>query len=159
MRGQNILQGLLFAVFFAIGVAALSGSILSDELIRYYEKKHLIRKAEQSTERLRSLNSDYQALIDHLNKDPNVIKNIAPATLGTDPNPDPNTVYPKAKGQDPSFIRKIIKKPGKKKEIIVPAWLQRCSKPAGRIALAAAGVGLILISLVFFGPKTQNDTE
>ena len=66
MQRQNILRTLLFAVFFSIGTAALAGSILRDDLLRYYRNKQLLRSAEETLNKLESLNADYDALLKQL---------------------------------------------------------------------------------------------
>ncbi|MHC4571842.1 MAG: hypothetical protein ACYS0C_07185 [Planctomycetota bacterium] len=95
MRRQNILRTLLFIVFFSIGAAALSGSILCDDLVRYYRSRQLLKAEEESLSRLETLNSDYEELLQQLEKEPNAVKRIAPVTLGAEPEAG-DTIYPKA---------------------------------------------------------------
>jgi hypothetical protein len=99
MQGRKIIQMILFFLFFGIGAASLSSSILCDDLIQYYQNKHLLRMADESLERLKSLNADYDVLLKRLKEDPNlIVERLAPATLGTKAN-DPNTVYPRARSR------------------------------------------------------------
>ena len=70
MQRQNILRTLLFVVFFGIGTAALAGSILYDDLLGYYRNKQLLRSAEETLNKLESLNADYDALLKQLEERP-----------------------------------------------------------------------------------------
>ena len=160
MRRQNILRMLLFIAFFSIGAAALSGSILCDDLVRYYRDNQLLRAEEESLNRLKALNADYDALLRQLQEDPNLVKRIAPATLGTEPT-DANTVYPKATSEQLDAVRKILaedfeQRPSKAE---VPEWIARCSEPRRRTILFLAGAFLILISFICFGAAGQKSRK
>lgn len=154
MQSQRVLEFVFFVVFFSAGGAALGGAVLCDDLILYCRNRQLISEAELSLGRLDSLNSEYDALLGELEKDPNLLKRIAPATLGTEPE-DPNAVYPKAKARELALARKaLLDQAGRESTVaVVPAWLQRCSEPSRKLGLFVAGAGLVLISLVFFTPK------
>jgi hypothetical protein len=154
MQSQGVLHFLFFVVFFSVGAATLGGAVLCDDLILYCQNQQLLSEAELSLERLDSLNREYDALLVQLEKDPNLLKRIAPATLGTEPE-DPNAVYPKAKARELALARKaLIDLAGEdQQEDPVPAWLQRCSEPSRKLGLFVAGAGLVLVSLVFFTPK------
>ena len=157
MQRQNVLRVLLFLVFFSIGAAALSGAILVDDLLRYYRNQQLLRRAEDLLEQLKTLNADYDALLYELQKDPNLVKRIAPATLGTEYE-DQNAVYPQVSAEQLDAARKILSEaapePAPKSE--VPNWITRLSQPPRRIALFLAGAFLILISFVFFAPAKDH---
>jgi hypothetical protein len=157
MQSQGVIHFLLFLVFFSIGAAALGGAVLCDDLILYCQNRQLVKEAERSLERLDSLNSEYNALLEELENDPNLLKRIAPATLGTEPD-DPNAIYPKARARELALARKaLIEQAGEAPpEEVVPKWLQRCSEPSRKLGLFVAGAGLVLISLVFFTPKPQK---
>jgi len=154
MQSQGVFHFLFFVIFFSAGAATLGGAVLCDDLILYCQNQQRLSEAELSLERLDSLNREYDALLVQLEKDPNLLKRIAPATLGTEPE-DPNAVYPKAKARELALARKaLIDLAGEsRQEDPVPAWLQRCSEPSRRLGLFVAGAGLVLISLVFFTPK------
>jgi len=154
MQRHGILHFLLFATFFSIGAAALGGAVLCDDLVLYCRNKHLVAKAEMSLERLKSLNSEYDALLERLENEPNLLKRIAPAALGTEPE-DPNAIYPKARAEELAVARRTLvqQTQPENREPALPKWLQRCSEPRHKIALFLAGAGLVLISLVCFTPK------
>jgi hypothetical protein len=155
---KGVLEILFFAVFFSVGAAALAGAVLCNDLIQYCRDKQLVAEAQASTERLESLNAEYDALLEQLEKDPDVLKRIAPVTLGTEPN-DPDTVRPRARASELAVARKALLQQSEKDSAgpAVPTWLQRCSDPPKRIALFIAGAGLILISLVCFTPSPAKE--
>ena len=153
MQRQNILRTLLFVVFFSIGTAALAGSILCDDLLRYYRNKQLLRLAEESLNQLQSLNADYDALLGQLEEDPNLLERIAPATLGMEAT-DANTVYPNVTAEQLDAARKVLAEDLEQEPATaeVPRWIVRCSEAPQRIILFLAGAFLILISFICFGP-------
>jgi len=157
---QNILRTFLFIVFFGIGAAVLSGSILCDDLVRYYRDKQLLKAAEESLNRLETLNADYAALLERLEQDPNIIKRIAPATLGTGPA-DANTVYPRATAEQLAAARRILAEDCEQRlsKTEVSVWLARCSEPRRRTGLFLGGAFLILISFILFGPARDKGQE
>lgn len=160
MRGQNILRTFLFAVFFGIGVAALSGSMLCDDLLRYYRNKQLLRAAEVSLSRLKSLNVDYDVLLGQLEEDPNLIRRLGPAALGTEPE-DENTAYPKVRARQLAAARKALTEDINRQfvEPVAPRWVIRCCRVPQRIILFFAGFFLVLISFIWFGPAERAGQE
>ncbi len=157
MQGRKIIQLVLFVLFFSIGAASLSSSILFDDLIQYYQNKQLLRTAQESLDRLESLNTDYDVLLERLEEDPNlVVDRLAPATFGTE-SEDPNTVYPRATSRQLAAARKALMEEsgGESTEAAMPQWLRRCSEPRNRILLFISGVVLVLISFVCFRPQSS----
>jgi len=153
MRRQNILRTLLFIIFFSVGATALSGSILCDDLIRYYHNRQRLKAKEELSNRLRSLNTDYDALLQNLEKDPNLLERIAPLVLGMERN-DANTIYPKATEELLEAVKKALEEDSSQQstEPVIPAWLVRCSEPTRRVILFLAGAFLVLISFIWLGP-------
>ena len=161
MQGRKIIQAVFFFLFFSIGAAALSSSVLSDDLVQYYQNKQLLKAAQESLERLKSLNSDYDILLERLKEDPNlVVDRLAPVTLGTGPE-DANTVYPRARSRQLSAARKALieKSNGRSAEPIMPEWLRRCSEPRNKFLLFISGVVLVLTSFVCFRPTKQTSEK
>ena len=157
MQKQNLLRTFLFILFFSIGAAAITASILCDEILQYYRNKQLLKYSQESLDKLQSLNIDYDILLQQLKADPNLVKRIAPAVLGTQP-PDANEVYPKVTIDQLLATRDALKqKPNQlKQNSEVPGWLNRCMKPAKRSILFIAGAFLILICFICFGkPKPR----
>ena len=159
MKRQGILHLLFFVVFFSVGAVTLGGAVLCDDFIQYCRNRNMVRDAEVSLKRLESLNAEYDALLQELEKDPKLLERIVPVTLGTEPN-DPNTVYPKARARELAVARKALIEENEQEPIgpAIPAWLQRCSDPPKRIALFIAGASLVLISLVCFTPGAAEES-
>jgi hypothetical protein len=152
----NFTRTLLFVVFFSVAAAALAVSVLCNDLVRYYQNKQLLKEAHESLGRLKALNADYDALLNQLEKDPNLIKRIAPATLGTEPA-DANAIYPRVKAEQLAAARKALADPNHlHTEPAIPRWLARCSEPRRRTALFFVSAALILVSFVCFGPVKQT---
>ena len=157
MLRQGIFHLFFFVVFFSIGTAALGVAVLCDDFVQYCRNKHLVKEAQLSVQRLKSLNADYDGLLEQLEKNPDLLKRIAPVTLGTQPD-DPNAIYPKARAEELAVARKALVEQAdpEQTDAPIPAWLQRCSEPTKRIVLFIAGAGLVLISLVCFTPEEQQ---
>jgi hypothetical protein len=156
MKKQNVQQILLFAIFFAIGTAAVSISFLGGELQRYQQGKELLKKNEIFLKRLEQINTDYDVLLKQLREDPDTVKRLAPATLGIEPADDKKAAYPKAELEQLAAARKALMDTAGREDKISQEqnWITRCSKWPARIILFLAGSGLIIISLVYFGPST-----
>jgi hypothetical protein len=160
LRRQNIIRAFLFVVFFSIGAAALSTSILFADLLRYYNNRELLKAEKELSNRLKSLNADYDALLQQLRNDPNIIRRIAHVTLGKDDN-DANTIYPKATAEQLAAARKALTEETSTEpaDTALPQWLTRCQEPRRRTILFFAGTGLILISFICFGPVKEKTEE
>lgn len=160
MRRQNILRTLLFIIFFGIGGAALSGSILCDDLVRYYHNRQLLRAKEELLNRLELLNTDYDALLQNLEKDPNLLERIAPLVLGVERN-DANTIYPKATEELLEAVMKALEEDlgQQSAESKMPAWLVRCSEPTRRVILFLVGAFLVLISFIWLGSAKSDRSD
>ncbi len=157
MQGQKTIRAFFFCVFFGIGAMVLSGSILCDVLLAFYHNKQLLHSQQQRTNHLKSLIEDYNALLEEIERDPNFVKRIAPATLGAEFD-DADTIYPRATNDLQIAAKKVLAK-DHNQELIepeAPAWLTRCSEPHRRITLFFAGAGLILISFICFGSAEQK---
>lgn len=151
---------ILFVVFFGVGAASLAISILCDDLVQYYRNKRLLTVTQQSLDKLESLNADYDVLLDQLEKDPDLVKRLAPATLGTEPE-DANAVYPRATPEQLAAARQALTKDPNDQSAapMLPDWLTRCSEPRRRITLFIAGSFLVLISFTCFTPKRQSKAK
>jgi len=160
MQGRNVIRMILFVIFFSIGAASLGVSILCDDLVQYYRNRQLLKVTQQSLDRLESLNTDYDALLEQMEKDPNFVKRLAPATLGTEPE-DTNAVYPRATPEQLAAARKALMEDPNDQSAgpMLPEWLTRCSEPRRRITLFIAGSFLILISFTCFTPVRKSPTK
>jgi hypothetical protein len=159
MQSQNVIRTVLFALFFSVGAASLGSSLLCQDLTKYYRNKQLLKTAQQYLAKLESLNIDYDVLLKQLESDPNLIKRIAPATLGIEPE-DTNTIHPKPTIEQLAAARKVLAKELSHHQNVpvIPKWLTRCNEPRNRIILFLAGAGLILTSFACFASanKPQN---
>lgn len=157
---MNITRTFLFIVFFGIGAASLSGSILCDDLFRYYRNRQLLETSRESLSRLESLNADYDALLHQLEKDPNLVRRIAPAAIGVEPE-DANAVYPLATAEQLAAAKKALtEEPSPQLADSMPQqWLTRCIEPRRRIGLSLAGAGLIFVSFICFAPAKRPRVE
>ena len=137
MKKQDVQQILLFTVFFAIGTAAVSISLLGGELLRYHQGRELLKKNELFLERLEQLNADYDALLKQLHEDPDTVKRLAPATLGIEPADDKKAAYPKAKLEQLAAARKALMETAIRENTMPEEknWITRCSKWPARITL------------------------
>ena len=157
MQGRKFIGAVLFFLFFSIGAASLSSSVLCDDLVQYYRNKQHLKTAQESLERLESLNTDYDELLKRLEEDPNlVVDRLAPATFGTE-SEDPNTVYPRATSRQLAAARKALMEESNREpvKVAMPQWLRRCCKPRNRLLLFISGVVLVLISFVCFRPQSS----
>lgn len=168
MQGRDVIRAVLFALFFSIGAAALSISILCDDLVQYYQNTDLLRAAQETLDRLESLNADYGAVLERLQadpNDPNSVKHLRRAILGPDPNrSDPNTVYPRATAEQLAAAQRALRADSGESTLGppgsgMPGWLDRCRQPRRKITLFFSGVVLILTSLVCFGRAKQTLEE
>jgi len=153
MQKQNLLHSIFFVIFFSIGILALTISILCKELLQYYEHHQILKRQLIITEKLKSLDRDYQALLKNIENDPNFAKRIVPATLGTEPD-QPDTLFPKPTPQQLEAAKKALIKNSQRQEDRehVPLWIKRCCRPVRRTILFIAGSVLIIISFVCFRP-------
>ncbi len=160
MQGRNVIRAILFVVFFSAGAGSLSVSILCDDLVQHYRNAELVAAAEESLAKLKSLNADYDAVIEMLRSDPNdpnSVKHLALVTLGPERR-DPNTAYPRATADQLAAARRVLaahseEQASAKAGSIMPGWLERCSEPRRKLTLFVCGVVLVLTSLVCFGRR------
>lgn len=160
MQRQNITRLVLFVVFFSVGAAVLGVSVLCDDIVGHCENKDMLRSARKSLERIESLNAEYDVLLRQLKEDPNLVRRVAPATLGAEPE-DPNAVYPRARAAELAAARKALlaEQDPQPAESAVPPWLVRCGEPRRRMALFLSGAVLILISIVCFAPARRRGKQ
>lgn len=156
MQRQDVIRTVLFVSFFSIGAASLSGAILLDDLIRYYQNKHYLAQAQESLVILENLNEDYDALLEQLKTDPNALKRIAPVTLGTEPN-EVDTIYPRMTAEQLAAAKEALAEQTEVgQDPVMPQWVIRCSEQPRRTVLFLAGGFLILISFIWFGPAEHK---
>ncbi|MBN2181374.1 MAG: hypothetical protein JW715_05635 [Sedimentisphaerales bacterium] len=152
MQRPDIFRLVLFILFFSAGAASLGVSVLCEDLFEYYQNRQLVEATRQSLEKLKSLNDAYNMNLSLLEEDPNHLKRLAPAALGSESS-DPNTVNPRVTARQLAAARKALTDPNSESiEPVIPAWLIRSSEPRKRMTLFFSGIALILISFICFRP-------
>lgn len=143
-------------ILFSFGAAGLGLAVLADEFITTYHSRASLEQSEQSLAELERLIEDYEALTERMAEDPNLMRRVAAATLGSDPN-DPNTAYPRARAQELEAARQAVEDIEQQQENSLPHWLERISEPRRRAALFLSGTFLILLSFMLFARKARSD--
>jgi len=147
---------LMFMLFFSVGAIALALAALGPELLNYYENHRYVMEARSAIGGLENLNARYGTLLTRLAEDPNLVRRVAPVTIGAEVN-EPDTVYPRARAQELAAARQALAEETRRTTAAgPPAWLQRCIDPQRRKGLFGAGSALVLIAFVCFGHR--NDT-
>jgi len=145
-----------FVLFFSVGAAVLSATVLCDDLLDYYYNKSLLNQAEANLKKLETLGTDYDEVLGQLEGNPKELVRLAPATLGVEPN-EPNTAYPRATADKLAAARRALM--GEPNEVIadlgIPPWLGLCCQWPRRHILFISGATLVLISFIFFGPTRK----
>jgi hypothetical protein len=144
-----------FCLFVGAGLAALTASILTDELLELYLYKLEIKKNEKTNQRLQKLTAEYESVLKQIADDPNILARLAGVGLGAEPN-SVDTAYPKVPEHTRLAAEKILR--GQQSDIEAPsppAWLTRCNKPLPRMIIFFCSVGLIIVSFICFGTKKQ----
>ena len=141
-----------FIVTFTVGSGAIGLCALCNDLLLYHHNQRGLALLEQNNDSLRSLNKVHDALLVRIESDPNMIRRIAPAVLGMEPE-DPNAYYPLAGSRELAAAEQTLSRhnPSRRSIPVLPAWLVRVSEPRRRTALFLAGGVLVLVSFACFG--------
>ena len=152
---QSTIRQVLFGAFFVVGATVACLAALAGDLIEYYTSKQQLVSAQRRVELLEQLNADYEALLDQVRQDPNLVKRTAPAILGTWPR-EPNTAHPAARPEELLAAQQtlFVAEQPREEPTAVPAWVVRCNRPGYRWALFLSGAGLVAVAFVCFGPET-----
>ena len=160
MHKDIIIRVLLFVFFFAVGLSAMTLSLLFNDIYGYYQNKEILAEAERNVEKLKTLNDDYDALLGQLRGDSHFAERLASATLGIQPK-EKDVAYPRETVSQLAAARVALMKEsesgagGAQKEQALPGWVERCKTANRRLALFIAGSALILIAFVYFGPTNK----
>jgi len=155
---MRVIRAIVFVVFFSIGAAILSATVLCDDFLEYFHNRNLLRQAGGGLEKLKDLDADYDVVIGQLEGDPCQIARLAPATLGIEPN-EPNTAYPLASADKLAAAKQALSEEPNEPapDEATPEWLGLCCQWPRRHILFFCGAALVLISFVFFGsPKRSS---
>lgn len=153
---MRIGRTIVFVVFFSIGAAVLTATVLCDDLLEYFYYKSLLKQVEGHLKNLETLNADYDAILGHFEGDPCQLARLAPATLGIEPN-EPNTAYPRATADKLAAARQALSEEPNEpiREEEAPEWLGLCCRWPRRHILFFCGSALVLIAFIFFGPTRR----
>lgn len=156
---MRVIRAIVFIVFFSIGAAVLSATVLCDDLLDYFHNRNLLKQAEANLEKLETLDADYDALLSQLEGNPKELARLAPATLGIEPN-DPNTAYPRATADKLTAAKHALSgEPNRPADDeAVSQGLCLCCQWPRRHILFFCGAALVLISFIFFG-QTRKPTR
>ncbi len=161
---MGLVRYVLFCLFFAVGAGAVALSILADEVHNYYEGRGLLEKTLADNENIQFLTIEYEAQIDEIRNDPNIVLRLERVTLGREPSAE-DTAFPRASQELLTEAGTAVladlraDRPARK----IPMWAKRISEPKVRRSLFFAGAGLVLVTFIFFGapakkpPKEQTE--
>jgi hypothetical protein len=149
---QKTIRLVGFIILFGVGMGALAISILCDDLTVYFKNKQDLILAEHELDNLRLLLATHDSLLSQLENDPNMIKRIAPAVLGT-LEEDPNVIYPGVDVDEYITAKLALREHNRAEPQIpqMPTWLTRSRDPRRRAGLFFSGAILVLIAFTCFG--------
>jgi hypothetical protein len=142
-----------FCVFFFAGAGAMVLSIIAEpELVDYYRSRDTLVQVQKQNEQLASLISRYDAQIEMLESEPELLKRFSPAAFNRKPTA-PDTLFPEIRNSNlRSETEKLIERinaPVEKDPI--PPWLRRVLHPKLRRGLFISGAALVMTTFIFFG--------
>jgi hypothetical protein len=160
MTAKSFTNGLLFVVFFTVGVAAVTLSVLALEIGTLYRDKAVLQKLEASNKDLQSLDKQYAFQLEQIKKNPASLARLRVLNLGEEPE-DPQTAYPPSKSdQLIQSARNIIQQ--SQKEVkqkdeppLIPVWVIRACQRRSRVALFMTGAALIIVAMTFFSQAEE----
>ena len=161
MQSQRVLSLFFFLLFFTVGAGALGLSFLVGDLTRYYSNKLYLKTSENTLERLKLLNKEYDALNTRLEEDPNLLDRVVPMVLGIPADANENIIYPKITAVQLDAAVKVLEAESGQVQADeqVPIWLVRSQEPRKRIILFLSGACLILVSFACFRPIKDNSKK
>ena len=159
-----VVRYILFCLFFTVGAGAITLSILIEpELSTYFHNQQILDQIQAENEKIKDLTSQYQAQVDLIESEPNVLARLERVTFGstfadeTEQPPILPTDNQALKEAAQSVLEEVDDSPPQTQ---LPRWFERCREPNTRTALFAAGAGLVLITFLFFGtPRRKNQTS
>ncbi|MGA2915690.1 MAG: hypothetical protein ABSE89_06660 [Sedimentisphaerales bacterium] len=153
---EDIFRLLLFMVSSAIGICAVSLAVLAPEWENLYQLNAAVRQTERNNQKIESIIKDHQILTSRINADPNILRRIAPVTLGVDPC-EPNQPSVKITADTLASAKAVLEQQDQQNSdnSEIPIWLARCTADDNRIVLFSAGAGLIVVSFACFGRRKE----
>ncbi len=155
-RMAFILRFILFCIFFSVGATAIVLATLAEEIEDYCGQKDVPSLMEADNERIRNMAVKYEAQVAAIKADPSILKNLEHITFGSQPSAE-DTTFPRASAARLTAAKealfKDIDRPERPKP---PEWVRRCAEPRNRRTIFVAGVGLVLITFIFFGTPSRR---
>jgi hypothetical protein len=128
------------------------------ELTNYYHNKAMLAEIQKQNEKIRSLTQQYDAQIQYIEAEPNVLGRLRPMMFGQKPHAK-DTAFPQVRNEtlraETGKILARIEQPQESR--VIPVWLDRIRTPRIRRGLFLAGAGLVIIACIFFGTNKRPE--
>ncbi len=154
---EDIFRLIVFLIFFAAGTCAVALAVLGPEWKSLYQLKAAVKQTEQNNRKIEEIIKDHQILSEQITGDANILKRIAPVTLGQQPD-DANQPVAKITADTLARAKAILRQQRQDDSdgSQVPQWLVRCTIGRNRIILFAAGAGLVVVCFACFGDRKSK---
>jgi hypothetical protein len=152
-NGIAFFRCILFCMFFSIGAGTIAVSMLiHPEVSKYYQNISQLNQIDQGNKKIEKLITQYDAQIEQIEKDPNLLSKLKTITFGDEPALD-GAVMPKASNEQLAQAKEALLHDLQVKDNkpIIPIWVQRCREARSRRILFTSGCALILTAFIFFG--------
>lgn len=156
-NSATLLRFVLFCLFFTVGASAIVLSVLTDEIVNYYRTRDLPDRIEADNQRIRDLSNRYDQQLEQIRSDPDLLKRLEQITFHTTGTAGDNTVVPVASDEQLAAAREALFKnlQSNDQPSQLPHWLLRMADEVNgiknRLMLFLAGMGLVLVTFIFFG--------
>jgi hypothetical protein len=154
---EEIFRLFLFMVFSAIGLCAVALAVLGPEWKNLYRLNAAVNQTQQDNQKIEEIIKDHQILTALIKTDANILRRIAPVTLGIEPC-EPNQPVAKITADTLARAKAALEQQTQENSDSsqVPDWLQRCTTAENRIILFAAGAGLVVVSFMCFAKRKDK---
>lgn len=149
-------RAMFFSLFAAIGIFTVALAVLGPEWKILYKINAATKQAERDNGKIEQIIREHEVLIGKIDKDPNMLKRLSPATKTEEVNLPEVQITGQTLAQAKAAIEQMDSNENMKisgEEI--PAWLERVTSQASRIILFSAGAGLVLVSFACFNAKKE----
>ncbi len=152
MNRASLFKNLFFVVFFASGLGAVFLSILTDEIVNYYNIKISNAEILNLNKSIEEQDADTSRLIKDIEGNPEILKHLAPIKFNEEPN-NPDAIIVHVRNKELETAQEVLRKSKEfqKNDVHFPAWLKKCDSPVTKRNLFYGGSALIVISLTCFG--------
>jgi hypothetical protein len=159
MRNQALIRTALFITAYTVGLAAIVGAILADDILEHFQLRTRISRIRQANQKLRQISEDYQNLIELIENDPAVLSRLDILDRGTEPN-DPNSPIPPLNASQLNKAREVLKNLDQKAptDHKIPARVMRLTDSRVRLILFICGAALTMLSFTCFRNVNPPDS-